>query len=203
MINILIRSHKRPVEFRKCIASVAIQNYKKIHLIVSIHDDETEEQSRKTLTDSGLSFEMIRVENNGEPYGWNLHCNDLKAQVKQGWFFYLDSDDWISKRISLNAIAQHLTNQNIGIICQYLRGRKAKPSTLVTRHDKTIDPESIVKGRIGGSAIFLHHTHKDLAMWDGNRASDYRFIKAISEKIPLKFVPIPVVQTGNSGRHGS
>lgn len=203
MINVLVRSHKRPIEFRKCIASVAAQNYKKIHVIVSTHDEETEQQSHKTLTASGLSFEMIRVKNNGEPYSWNLHCNDLKAQVKQGWFFYLDSDDWISKRISLNAIAQHLTNPNIGVICQYLRGRKAKPSTLVTRHDKTVDPESIIKGRIGGSAIFLHHTHKDLAMWDGNRAADYRFIKAISEKIPLKFVPIPVVQTGNSGRHGS
>lgn len=172
-------------------------------MIVSTHDDYTEAQSGATLEAAELSFEMIRVNNTGLPYNWNLYCNELKERVKEGWFFYLDDDDWISRAESLQAIAPHLDDPNVGVICQYYRGRLAKPVSLANRPDRTVDPASIVKGRIGGSAIFLHHSQKNIADWQGHKAADYTFIKSVSEKLPLKFIRIPVVQAGNGGRHGS
>jgi glycosyltransferase involved in cell wall biosynthesis len=203
LINILTRSHERPEEFKKCVRSIRAQNYKKIHCIVSVHDDQTEIESRKTLEQFKLSHEIIRVNHNGVPYNWNLFCNDLKERVKQGWFFYLDSDDWLYNSHNLNGLSPYLKDPGVGVICQYYRGRKAKPANLIIRKDGTVDPESIIKGKIGGSAIFLHASQKNLADWQPKRAADYDFIKEVAAKIPLKFVPIPIVQAGNSGRHGS
>lgn len=200
LINILTRSHNRP-ELKKCLASIRGQNYKNIHLIVSIDSDE-DHATQSLLIASGLSYDIIAVKNTGIPYNWNLYCNELKARVKEGWFFYCDDDDWISRSHSINGIVPYLDNPDVGLICQYYRGRLAKPTGLKTKNG-FVDTESIIKGKIGGSAIILHASQKDLADWDGDRAADYRFIKAVAEKIPLKFVPIPVVQAGNSGRHGS
>lgn len=154
------------------------------------------------LQQSGLSYEIRKVSNNGQPYNWNLYCNDLKENVKDGWFLYCDDDDWINNGHSLNALASTLTNPEVGVICQYYRGRKAKPANLVMKNG-FVDPESIIKGKIGGSAIVLHASQKNIAHWQGRQAGDFYFIKDVAEKIPLKFIPIPIVQAGNSGRHGS
>lgn len=66
-----------------------------------------------------------------------------------------------------------------------------------------IDPSSLKMGKIGGSCIFLHHKQKNIADWKPHRAADYTFIKEVSEKLPLKFVKIVIVQTGNNGLHGN
>lgn len=200
LINVLTRSHNRR-ELAKCIASINLQKYKKLHLIVSV--DTEEDEAWALLKASGLSHEIIHTVNNGIPYNWNLYCNELKERVADGWFFYLDDDDWISRAESLQAIAAHLDDPNVGVICQYYRGRLAKPVRMATRPDRTVDPASIIIGKIGGSAIFLHHSQKNVADWQGHKAADYTFIKAVAEKLPLKFIPIPVVQAGNGGRHGS
>lgn len=203
MINILVRSHNRPEEFKKCIESIRVQLFKKIHVIAAVDNQATHEYAFQTLTKSGLSFEIARVESNGAlPYSWNLYCNTLKDRVTWGWFFYLDDDDWLISRQCLQSIAGYLNDPSHGVICQFRRGKRPKPQNLIVEKG-FVKPDSIIKGKIGGSAIILHHTHKNLADWDGNRAADYRFIKAVSEKLPLKFYPIVLVQTGNSGRHGS
>lgn len=199
MINVLIRHTKgRKKELQKCLHSVAGQTYKDLNVIICTDDQEFILPAHSL---NGRLREVFYTSSDGVPYHWNFYCNELKERVTDGWFFYLDDDDWIARNHSLAGIAPHLTDPNVGIICQYYRGRLAKPNNLVIKNGH-IDPDSIIKGKIGGSAIFLHHSQKNIADWDGAKAADYRFIKAVAEKIPLKFVPIPVVQAGNSGRHG-
>ena len=127
---------------------------------------------------------------------WNLYCNELKSQVNEGWFFYLDDDDYLYDNNSLERIAQHLTNPNEGVICQFIRNGKPKPN------NQLIEQKRIEKGRIGSPSLFLHSSQKDIANWDGHRAADYRFIRDVAAKLPMKFVPVVVVQTGNNGLHG-
>jgi hypothetical protein len=170
-----------------------------------------------------MNYQLFCVENTGVPFHWNFYCNNLKQRVEEGWFFYLDDDDFLYDEYVLASISRHLNDPKEGIICQFNRGAQPKPEydlgDLVRSDEHGIlfngqlfetkawgsfyvKPDSIVRGKIGGSCIFLHHSHKDIAHWDGKKAADYRFVKAVSEKIPLKFVPVVVVQAGNKGRKG-
>jgi hypothetical protein len=150
-------------------------------------------------------FNVFDVESDGQPYHWNLYCNRLKEKVYDGWFFFLDDDDWLSKSTSLAAISSYLNNPEEALIFQFFRGRRPKPLDPPVRTTDNGDMylTEVIRGKIGGSCIVLHHSKKHLADWDGERAADYRFIKAISQTMPLRFVPIPFVQAGNNGRHGS
>lgn len=199
MINILIRSHAREQEFKACIDSVKAQIYQDIHLIVSVDDDQTEEHTVKTLSESGLSHEIVKVAPSKKPFYWNLYCNTLKSEVHDGWFFYLDSDDKLTGPRCLHDISKHLTDPDTAVICQFLRKGKRKPDFI---NPGLMTSEQVIRGKIGGSCIFLHHSQKEIAFWDGERAADYRFIKQVSEKIPMTFVPIPVVSAENNGRRG-
>jgi len=138
---------------------------------------------------------VMFVDSTGVPYHWNFYCNNLKDHVTDGWFFYLDDDDYLKDNTALQRISEQLTDPREAVICQFMRGNKRKPEVFT-------GPEDIIRGKIGGGCIFLHTTQKNIAYWDGKRAADYRFIKAVSEKIPLKFVPTVVTQAGNNGRHG-
>lgn len=198
MINILIRSHARAT-FPRCIESIKAQTHKDLHLIVSV--DDAKDTAADVLKSSGLSHEIIQTENTG-PFSWNLYCNELKERVQAGWFFYLDDDDYLYNRFCLSQISEKLDNPEVGIFCQYKRDTRIKPRELLFI-EGMIAPASFIVGKIGGSCLFLHHTQKNLADWKAHRAADYTFIKEVSEKLPLKFVKIVVVQTGNNGLHGN
>ena len=197
MINVLIRC-SRPKEFRHCMETVREQTHKNIRVIASLDDQRYESAIRKILQKSRLDHDLILVHRTGKAYGWNLYCNELKARVTEGWFFYLDDDDCLSDPYCLSIISHQLSEDH-GIMCQFLRKNKPKPEI---NEAFWMKPDDIVRGRIGGSCIFLHHTHKDLGQWDDERAADYRFIKQVSERLPLKFIPHVVVKALNNGRHG-
>ncbi len=156
MINILIR-HKpsRTAELTACLNSITAQTYKHFHIQV-YRDRET----------------------NPKPYHYNLFCNELKAQVTEGWFFFLDDDDYLNTPTALADIAKHLTNPNEAVICQMKRDeRRIKPRTA-----------EIISGKIGMPCMILHHTQKDLADIPAEDNGDYLWIKAVTSKIPYKFV---------------
>lgn len=210
LINILIRTTKgRGGELMDCLQSIAVQTYKNIHLIICMDDEQNFRECsdvngpfQQLMKLLGIkTYEFFFVRPSGVKYHWNLYCNNLKERVTSGWFFYLDDDDTIRDPDSLEKMSHWLNRcmQGDGIICQFQRGNKLKPH--YTAHG-TFHPSEIVRGKIGGSCIFLHHSQKNVANWDGNRAADFRFIKAVSEKIPLEFVPVVVVKAGNNGRHG-
>lgn len=195
MINILIRTSNRPKEFKKCINSIKAQTYKDVRAVVCTDDNKSLLYIDEYKHD--FIHNVFTLTSTGIPYNWNLYCNDLKERVTEGWFFYLDDDDYIINKFALSQIAPHLSEE-YGTICQFNRGRRAKPIL----KPGNVNPSEIIKGRIGGSCIFLHHTHKNVADWDGDKAADYRFIRDVAQKLPLKFINIVVVQAGNNGLHG-
>lgn len=197
MINVLIRV-SRVKEFQNCIESIKCQLFRDIRIITAVDNQELVPAVAEILAKTGLPCDIIIVENNGKPYNWNLYCNALKSSVKDGWFFYLDDDDCLSDKFSLQQIRKHLSEEH-GTICQFLRNNKPKPNFA---RKFWMEAEHIVRGRIGGSCIFLHHSHKNVAHWDDERAADYRFMRDVQKAIPLRFVPVVVVKALNSGRHG-
>lgn len=196
MINILTRVSGRHKEFARCVASIRSQTYKDIRHIVTIDSHEDFDFVVEQM--DGRRGTVIQVPKDQAPFGWNLYCNVLKEEVNEGWFFYLDSDDYLINKFCLGQIATQLSEHH-GTVCQFKRPR-GLPKPRLKAGD--VPPSEIIRGKIGGSCIFLHHTHKNVADWDSSKAADYRFIKAVAEKIPLKFIEFVVVQAGNFGLHG-
>ncbi len=189
LINVLIRTSYRPALFRRCLASVRKQRHKAVRIIVAYDDDRALEY---------IPDDVDRVKvtpDRSKPYFWNLYCNTLKDQVREGWFFFLDDDDVIINDEALAKMNAHLTDDPAGgIICQFLRWGKAKPN------DTLMEGRKIIRGLIGMPCIFLHHSQKDLAEFDGRPAADFRFIRAVSERLPLTFIKLIIVKTDRIGK---
>ena len=197
-INILIRA-SRPDLLQRCLYSIRRQTYENIHLIVSV-EDTYEGGVMAAMIKNYLDcydVEFIRVaKQSGYSHHWNLYCNELKSKVTDGWFFYMDDDDMLSGAYAIETLEEYLSDTSKGVICQFLRNGKPKPS------DALIEAQRIELGRIGGGCIVLHHTHKDIANWDGERAADFRFITDVSKSLPLLFIKHVLQITTNNGLHG-
>lgn len=118
----------------------------------------------------------------GERYGFNLLCNDLQNMVEDGYYFFLDDDDTLIPG-ALSQIAPHLTPDK-PVICQMLRAGRPKPSINV-----------IARGHIGLPCMILHHSHKHLADVTARESGDYDWIKAVTDKLGYKWVPVPLVNS--------
>lgn len=178
LINILIRTGKRPELFKRCLRSIAKQTYRNIRIIISTDGYKVP------------SLETIEVKpDTTYPYYWNLYCNHLKDKVIDGWLIYLDDDDVLENRNSIAGIVPYLNKEADAVICQFKRWKNRKPT------NEQIAKGEIKKGHIGMPCIILHHSKKHVADFDGYQAADYRFIKDVTQKVRTKFIPHVVVET--------
>jgi glycosyltransferase involved in cell wall biosynthesis len=191
LINILIRTSNRPAAFARCLESVRNQTYKNVQLIISYDDPATvqyipiAEDIRKVFTEPFCGY----------PFHYDLYCNTLKIMVTDGWFFFLDDDDILTSPTVLQDLAAHLTSPQEAIICQFLRNGVPKPA------DNYIRKRVVWEGKIGLPCLVLHSRHKALSRLDGQKAGDYRYIKQVTDKVPTKFICLPLVNAGARG-HG-
>ncbi len=186
LINILIR-HKedRKDQLVRCFDSISKQTYKNYSVIIS------EERDDIYIQHEGSKGKRINVPSQH----YNLHCNDLKAQVKDGWFFFLDDDDYLASPTVLEELSHHLFEG--ALIVQFLRNKKTVKPTATMMMNKTIK-----RGMIGGGCLVLHHSFANVADWLPRPAADYDYIKDVTDKVPTRFVPLVLQITDNNGRHG-
>lgn len=182
LINILIRTSNRPALFARCIESVSGQTYKNIRIIVG-HD----RASSLDYIPKGLETIFIYADNS-IPYYYDLYCNDLKQQVTNGWFFFLDDDDILANPLVLEELADQLKRPG-AIICQFIRNGIPKP------RDNYIKNKIIQEGKIGLPSMVLHHSFKHIGQLDGQKGGDYRYIKVVTDQVPTKFICLPLVAT--------
>lgn len=196
MINILTRYSVGRVElFKRCLKSIENQTYKDIRSIVTTDSDEAKKEADSVIKGFKMSIEVIQVTpDKSKPFHWNLYCNDLKSKVTDGWFMYVDSDDFLANPNVLTRIIPHLKDERYAVMCRFLRHGRPKPTNR--------NMGKIIRGAIGGSCIILHHAHKDIANWQSCRAADYFFMKDIAEKLPMRWTDVVVVEAGNGGLKG-
>lgn len=189
MINILIRTHNRPEKFQRCIESVQAQTFKDVRVLITCETDDDFEYAECTMLDSGLNFETYLAEPTGRSFFYNEYCNTLKSQVKDGWFFFLDDDDYLVNDGVLQELSTHLTDPDRPIICQFLRGGWHKP------HHQQIAERVFFEGQIGLPCLVLHSKHKELAAIHATESGDYQWIKDVSDKLECLFIPLALVNS--------
>lgn len=179
-INILIRTNFRPTAFARCIKSVKDQTYKNIRIIVSY-------DNHNALKYIPEDIEKIKVIRGEGKYFYDEYCNQLKEQVTEGYFMFLDDDDILSSPDIIEKVIPFLS-PDTGLIVQLKRGSVVVPQAL-----------DFKTGKIGMPCLFLHYSHKNIADVTVHGAGDYVWIKRVSELLPLRFERIVVVYSFNRG----
>lgn len=173
LINILIRTTKGRLELLdRCLKSIYSQTYLNTNIIICYdYDDFPAMPSFYVQPNLALGA-----------YYYNDYCNFLKAKVPNGWFFFLDDDDYLVNGTALERIAQHFEG-NSAIICQMSRDNgKVKPS------DELMDLRQITSGKIGLPCLVLHSDHIALSDIAPVENGDYLWIKSITNAVEPKFV---------------
>ena len=185
LINILIRTSRRPDQFRKCISSVLGQEYSNMRIIVS-YDDESCLNYLEQYPMVDKFFVNVESE---EKYKFNLYCNDLMDKVKEGWIMFLDDDDMFVHPHVLSVINCGLLDEDIFLIWKFLR-----PDHPIFHKD--ID--NIQLGEIDTSSFCFHSSHKDLARWGDQQCGDWRFVTELLKSHVFTRRAIPRILTATS-----
>lgn len=181
-ITILIRTSNRPTLFKRCIDSI-IQQTLRPDVIISYDNDAA-------ISYIPPGVRTVRVYPDERlPFFYDTYCNTLKELVTEGWFAFVDDDDYLTSPTILEELSAYLTDPDQPVICQFLRYDRPKPN----KHEITIG--CVKEGKIGLPCLVLHSKHRHIADLDGQRSGDYRFIKAISEKLKCRFVELALVDT--------
>lgn len=189
-ISILIRFHSgRERLLKRALDSIFNSGYPTENLAIVIHASNSRDYEYLTSTyeQENIFFVINKFNQKVSKCFYNLYCNILKDIIQDGWFFYLDSDDYLIPN-SLIEISKHLTDEDEAVICQFKRGSNPKPS------NDLMDEGVIINGKIGMPCLFLNAKHKNIASFTDDCNADYLFIREVADKLKTKFVKIAVVQ---------
>ena len=160
-ISILIRTSYRPNKFKKCIDSIIEQEYKNYTIIVSYDNIDALEYIPEDMI-------KIKVEKEDKEYNYNLYCNELKKKIKNGWILFLDDDDKLSDKNSLNKIVEEIKSRNDLIFWKF------------KLHDRIIHSNTDIKGKVANSGYIFHSDFAHLSKFKAEDLGDYKFIKNLS-----------------------
>ena len=182
VFNILIRTSNRPNYFKKCIESVRKQTFSgKVRIHVCYDTLETFKYV-KTYRDINLIF----IENDSKYYSFNLYCNELLDEVKDGWIIFIDDDDMFITDKALSIISSNLKNENDLIIWEFLRP------------DKIITPKQKFKlGEIDTTCFCFHNNLKNKSKWVSDRCSDFTYFEKLDQNCNFNkiFLNLPLTKT--------
>ncbi len=206
-INILTRTSGRPVGFSKCHSSILNQTYKNTRHIVSYDTKEDLDYLQS------LKVDIIKVKRrkyagrlarkghklNFEPY--NLYCNRLLREVREGWVLFLDDDDMLAGDEVIAKIAEEIKQVEEDTLLiwrtRYPDGRKLPgDNAFKTKEIKYMD--------IDTACFTFHSKYRKSAKWDAWRGSDYRYIRDLSQAIPKqKWISEIITLKNNFGDQGN
>ena len=197
IVNILVRTSSRPGYFAKCIESITNQTYKNINIFVSI---DTEGINGNDYTTKYPVYPVKvekkkyinKVENNpayGRPFPSNLYLNDLQDKVKTGLILYLDDDDKLSSKNSIQTIVDEYKRGNELIFWKVISRKRVIPC------DENWKKAPVVCD-FSGIGMAFDSKYKHLAEWEAWKRGDFRVgTKLYNEIKMIKFIDKKLTQT--------
>ncbi len=171
-LTFLIRTHKRPTQYTRCLLSVP----KDCHTITHV-------QAATDLAYVSIGLHHCStIVDTDQPYFYNLYCNTLLAQLRQGHGIFLDDDDTV-----IPGNVEHLRLEDgKSYLVPFMRGRYEVPHLWGRKG-------YVERGFIGMPCLILWHEHKHLVHFEAVEDADYRAIRALQDKITLEWIHLPVV----------
>jgi len=205
LVNILVRTSKRPNYFETCMQSIYSQSYPAIRILVSCDNEETFSYLKKYQ-----GIEVVRVKPNTGPceplpddypydsyrFPANLHLNALMDQVKDGFIMFLDDDDLLLHPGALKAIVSHISSKDDLLFWRVRFPGRDLPE------DKFFGKEPVY-AHISGIGFAFHSGYIPFATWDGWSGCDYRVASRLYRKVPRKkFIDMTLTGLQRNYRHG-
>ena len=116
-------------------------------------------------------------------------------KVEEGWVIFLDDDDFLIDKFSLEKMSKLIEDPDTLVIWQmeYNNGRRI-PS------EHTIKNKKIILGDIGSECFIFHNKWIKTCRWDSYKCSDFRFIECLSKQIKnIKWINEPLVKVPFAG----
>jgi len=207
VINILTRTSNRPNGFDINYQSIHGQTYDNIKHIVA-YDNDSDLEYIKNCGDittikidrQGLiDNDQFINPNTGKYSPHNMYFNEMIKEVDEGWIIYLDDDDTFTHSMVIQQIVKEINNADDDTLFVW----KFKLGTSLILPKTFSDEQPPRLGGIGGSCMGFHIKHKDLAIWDSWKCSDFRVIDRLYKGIPNHkfinklYVNAPVPGSGN------
>lgn len=186
LINILIRhTAGREQIYYKALDSIAKQTYKNVRIVVGY------DFSSSHFAIPGNVFDVfLKPDKSLGPFFYNDYCNVLKKHVHEGWFFFLDDDDYLANDTVLEELAKHMNEDYHAIVCQMSRDNgKVKPN------DDLIKAGEVVSGRIGLPCLILRSRLNTISDIPATENGDFIWIKEATNKVPTKFINQVIVHS--------
>lgn len=194
LINILVRTHRRPKSFKRLLESIYSQTYKNYRLIVSVDDDLTYQY----VKESGIEDkDIVRVSSEDKHiYAfYNEYFNSLIERVDNGYIYCIDDDDYFMNEESLAIVARESRIDSVCIYRMHYNGRLLPC--------KENFGKRIVLADIGTPCFSVHVKHTWMAKWLARDDADGIYIKELSEAVgSVKWVDVAIcmVENSNTGR---
>ena len=205
LINILTRTSNRPKGFAKCRNSIESQTYLSLNHLVSYD----RKKDLKYLNKYDCLYIKVRppifknrlARKKPEDYKpYNLYCNKLLENVKEGWVMFLDDDDMLAHNEVLKQLATYIPKFDEDTL--FIWQAQFPDGTLIPP-DYTFKDQIIKLQHIDTACFIFHSKYKDVARWDAYWAADFRFIKQLSEIIPKQvWIPSVLTKKNNFGDQG-
>lgn len=186
LINILIRhTAGREQSYYKALDSIAKQTYKNVRIVVGY------DFSSSHFAIPGNVFDVfLKQDKSLGPFFYNDYCNVLKKHVHEGWFFFLDDDDYLANDTVLETLIPYLDDDYDAVICQMSRDNgKVKPN------DDLMSGRRIESGRIGLPCLIMRSELQNIASIPATENGDFSWIWNVSERVPTKFINHVVVHS--------
>ena len=181
LINILVRTHHRPIGFMRLMMSINSQTYKNFKVYVSVDDMNDVEY----VLAAGVEKENIVfiTEKDKELIGdfgeqlaiYNQYFNPLINAVNDGFIYCMDDDDFFFDGESLEKIANNLYEDALSIFRMKIFG------TELPSHSFGLEP---TLADIGTPCFCVHCKYAKQIRWDGFYQGDGRYIQNLYKTVP-------------------
>ncbi len=189
VVNILVRTSKRPNYFSGCYQSIKNQSYKRIHLIVNYDNQGTFYYVKKYQINKLTNFKHKRRKLFAKIktidgyrcrfFPYNLYFNEMYAFCKPGFIIFLDDDDILNGKDAVETIVKSIRSEDEFVLWK------------VQRIDGTIPSERNFGSRpkpeqISGEGFCFHSKYIPIAHWDAYSMGDFRLAINLWDNIPRK-----------------
>jgi len=217
LIHVIVRTHRRPNYFERCISSIEKQvgARKMVHVIAD--DAASGTYALKALQDGRIdnliNYNPADFKNDFSDFGplarsgarnsdRNKHVYDLylnraiEQHVPSGWVIIIDDDTVLTDELTLSRISEYLTDEDTVIIGQY------QMKTRVLPEGDLWGKLPFLRAHVDMSCVVFNVKHRKLAKLDGHGAGDFRMTNKLAANLKPVWVKEVFSIADNDGNFG-
>jgi len=196
-LTVVIRTHDRPMAFKRCIESVRMQSHKNIDIVVGV--DTPGSMNYVFPYNPTKIMECTWRERTGHTdFPANEYISELIRHVTDGYILVLDDDNYIADPRGVEKLFSRITKEYCIYIIRY-----RYPDGRLFPNDRQFQQKKIENGGVDWASCVFHARFKNVSKSKPLYNADFYFIQALVDKAKVtEFIDLPLVHTDTPGNDG-